>query len=102
LSKSLEEINLIDGLVFEDANIDTNIIILSKNSVTNSKVKWINSKAGKLNTEFVNRDYNQFSKEEGYSISAESDSSWYKLKKKIENNSVELGKIAKISLGMKL
>lgn len=102
LTKSLEEINLIDGLVFEDANIDTNIVILSKHSVTNSKVKWINSKAGELNTEYVHRDYNQFSKEEGYSISAESDSSWFKLKKKIETNSVELGSVAKISLGMKL
>jgi hypothetical protein len=101
-SKSLLEINLIDGLVFEDANIDTNIIILQKEGVSNSKLRWIRSNAGKLNTEFVLRDYNQFSKTEGYSIGSESDSNWFNLKKKIESNSVELGNISKISLGMKL
>jgi type I restriction-modification system DNA methylase subunit len=102
ISKSLSEINLIDGLVFDSANIDTNIITLIKNGVNNKKVNWINSTAGKLNTVSVHRDYSQFSKEEGYSISAESDSDWYKLKKKIDKSSVELGTISKISLGMKL
>ncbi len=102
VSKSLSEINLIDGLVFDSANIDTNIITLIKNGVNSKKVNWINSTAGKLNTVSVHRDYSQFSKEEGYSISAESDSDWYKLKKKIDKSSVELGTISKISLGMKL
>ena len=102
VSKSLSEINLIDGLVFDSANIDTNIITLIKNGVNSNKVNWINSTAGKLNTVYVHRDYSQFSKEEGYSISAESDSVWYKLKKKIDKSSVELGTISKISLGLKL
>lgn len=102
VSKSLSEINLIDGLVFDSANIDTNIITLIKNGVNSKKVNWINSTAGKLNTVSVHRDYSQFSKDEGYSISAESDSDWYKLKKKIDKSSVELGTISKISLGMKL
>lgn len=102
VSKSLLEINMIDGLVFDSANIDTNIITLHKNSVKNKKVKWINSTAGTLNTKSIARDYSQFTKEEGYSISAESDSVWYSLKKKIDSCSEELGKVSKISLGMKL
>ncbi len=102
VSKSLMEINMIDGLVFDSANIDTNIITLHKNSVKNKKVSWINSIAGTLNTKSISRDYSQFSKEEGYSISSESDSVWYSLKKKIDSCSEELGKISKISLGMKL
>jgi len=101
-SKSLEEINLIEGLVFDSANIDTNIIILSKENVGNAKLKWINSIAGNLNTNFVERSFSQFKKEEGYSISSEAANSWYVLKEKLDKQSVELGKISKISLGMKL
>jgi adenine-specific DNA-methyltransferase len=39
ISKSLEEINLIDGLVFEAANIDTNIVILNKEGNDTSRLK---------------------------------------------------------------
>ncbi len=98
----LKEINLIDGLVFESANIDTNLIFLSKETASNTKLKWITSKAGSLNTNYVERDYNQFKKDEGYSIGSEPDNLWYKLKLKLDTQSIELGKIAKISLGMKL
>jgi len=101
-SNSLYLINLINGLVFHDANIDTNIIILNKNGVTNKKVNWIRSIAGALNTDGVLRDYEQFTKENGYSIGTESNKKWYEIKEKIDSCSVELGKIAKISLGMKL
>ncbi|MEK7719130.1 MAG: N-6 DNA methylase, partial [Bacteroidota bacterium] len=101
-SKSLEEINLIEGLVFDSANIDTNIIILSKENVGNAKLKWINSIAGNLNSNFVERSFSQFKKEEGYSISSEAANSWYVLKEKLDKQYVELGKISKISLGMKL
>ncbi|MEI6090865.1 MAG: N-6 DNA methylase [bacterium] len=101
-SKSLEEINLIDGLVFDSANIDTNIIILSKENVGNANLKWINSFAGNLSTNYVERSFSQFKKEEGYSISSEADNSWYVLKEKLDKQSIELGKISKISLGMKL
>ena len=101
-SKSLEEINLIDGLVFDSANIDTNIIILSKENVGNTKLKWITSNAGSLNSNYVERSFSQFKKEEGYSISSEADNSWYVLKEKLDGQSVELGKLSKISLGMKL
>jgi type I restriction-modification system DNA methylase subunit len=101
-SKSLEEINLIDGLVFDSANIDTNIIILSKENVGNAKLKWITSNAGSLNSNYVERSFSQFKKEEGYSISSEADNTWYVLKEKLDRQSVELGKLSKISLGMKL
>lgn len=101
-SKSLEEINMIDGLVFDTANIDTNIVVLNKEGVSDNKLRWIKSKAGSLNSEFVARDYNQFKSEEGFSISAEAADNWYSLKEKIDKQSVELGKVSKISLGMKL
>jgi type I restriction-modification system DNA methylase subunit len=101
-SKSLEEINIIDGLVFDSANIDTNIIILSKENVGNTKLKWITSNAGSLNSNYVERSFSQFKKEEGYSISSEADNTWYVLKEKLDSQSVELGKLSKISLGMKL
>lgn len=101
-TKSLEEINLIDGLVFDAANIDTNIIILSKEGVQNSKLKWINSIAGSMSSTFVERSYSQFKKEDGYSISSEADSYWYPLKDKLDKQSIEMGKLSKISLGMKL
>lgn len=101
-SKSLEEINLIDGLVFDSANIDTNIIILSKENVGNAKLKWITSNAGSLNSNYVERSFSQFKKEEGYSISSEANNTWYILKEKLDSQSIELGKLSKISLGMKL
>jgi type I restriction-modification system DNA methylase subunit len=101
-SKLLREINLIDGLVFDSANIDTNIILLSKEVVANSKLRWIRSKAGNLNTNYVERNFNQFRKDEGYSIGSEPDNAWYKLKAKLDKQSCELGVISKISLGMKL
>lgn len=101
-TKSLEEINMIDGLVFDAANIDTNIVILNKEGVTDKKVRWINSKVGALNSEFIARNYSQFKKEEGFSISSEAADDWYTLKAKIDKQSIELGKISKISLGMKL
>ncbi len=101
-SKYLEEINLIAGLVFNSANIDTNIITLSKGNVLNDSLKWINSIAGNLSTNYVERNFNQFKKEEGYSIGSDSSISWHILKDKIDRQSIQLGKISKISLGMKL
>jgi hypothetical protein len=101
-SNSLLGINVIRGLVFDQTNIDTNILMLQKNGVENKKLKWITSNAGELNSEFVERDYNQFYEAEGYAISSEADPRWYNLKKKIDACSVELHTISKISLGMKL
>ena len=101
-SQSLEQINLIEGLVFNSANIDTNIIFLSKCKNKAKKLKWSVSKAGSLNSAIINRSYSQFSADEGYSISSEVGDKWYDIKRKVEKDSVQLKEISKISLGMKL
>jgi type I restriction-modification system DNA methylase subunit len=100
-SQLIEEINLIKGLVFEQANIDTNIIILSKDS-SKSSLKWTISFAGNLSTQFIERPYSQFKADEGYAIGSVTDNAWFSLKEKIDLQSIELKKISKISLGMKL
>lgn len=101
-SQSLEQINFIEGLVFSRANIDTNIIFLSKGKNINKKLKWAVSNAGSLNDTIVIRNYSQFSPDEGYAISSEMSDEWYNLKRKIEMDSLQLKDISKISLGMKL
>jgi type I restriction-modification system DNA methylase subunit len=101
-TKSLKRINLIDGLVFESANIDTGILLLNKEGVKEKQLEWVHSKAGDLEAEIILRDYSQFKIDDGYSISSVADDRWYKIKEKIDNQSIELGKISKISLGMKL
>jgi len=102
VNNSLKRINLIDGLVFESANIDTGILILNKEGVKEKQVEWVHSKAGDLETDIILRDYSQFKIEDGYSISSVADDRWYVIKEKIDKQSIELGKISKISLGMKL
>ncbi len=101
-TKSLKRINLIDGLVFESANIDTGILLLNKEGVKDKQLEWVHSKAGDLEAEIILRDYSQFKIDDGYSISSVADDRWYTIKEKIDNQSIELGKISKISLGMKL
>jgi len=97
----IEEINLINGLVFERANIDTNIIILSKaNSMPT--IRWAVSSAGDLNFQTTERPYSQFKADEGYAIGSVTDETWFSLKDKIEKQSIQLKEISKISLGMKL
>jgi type I restriction-modification system DNA methylase subunit len=102
VNNSLKRINLIDGLVFESANIDTGILILNKEGVKEKQVEWVHSKAGDLETDIILRDYSQFKIDDGYSISSVADDRWYVIKEKIDKQSIELGKISKISLGMKL
>jgi hypothetical protein len=65
-------------------------------------LRWINSKAGAMNAIAIERSFSQFKAEDGYSISSEAGNDWYTLKDKLDKQSVELGKISKISLGMKL
>ena len=100
-SQLIEEINLINGLVFEQANIDTNIIILSK-GIPKSSLKWIISSAGNLKTNYIERPYSQFRVDEDFAIGSRTDEAWFSLKEKIDLQSIELKKISKISLGLKL
>lgn len=101
-SKSLEQVILLDGLVFKDANVDTSLLFLHKQSVTCEYFKWSKTTPANLNAEIMVRPYNHIHAEDRYDISPNADPLWEQLKIKTDNISVRLNTLMKISLGMKL
>jgi len=101
-SDSLDKIVLIDGLVFENANVDTCMLFLNKNGVLTGKFKWLQTDSAHLDKSLSERDYSTVRAEERYDIVPVADDDWNKVRNKIDKLSVKLGSIAKISLGMKL
>jgi hypothetical protein len=101
-SNSLSRVILLDGLVFEDANVDTCMMFLNKNSVSSEKFEWLKTTPDQFEQPFSYREYSKVRDEERYDIVPNSDDSWNELRSKIDKASIKLGAIAKISLGMKL
>lgn len=101
-SNSLSRVILLDGLVFEDANVDTCMMFLNKDSISDEKFEWLKTTPDQLEQPFSYREYSKVRNEERYDIVPNSDDSWNELRSKIDKLSIKLGAIAKISLGMKL
>ena len=101
-SNSLHKIVLLDGLVFEDANVDTCMLFLNKNGISTEKFEWVKTIPSHLNKSCSDREYSKVRLEERYDIVPNADDDWNKVRNKIDKVSVKLGSIAKISLGMKL
>lgn len=101
-SNSLSRVVLLDGLVFDDANVDTCMILLNKNNVSSEKFEWLKTTPNQLEHPFSYREYSRVRAEERYDIVPNSDMYWNELRSKIDKVSIKLGSITKISLGMKL
>jgi len=101
-SNSLNKIVLLDGLVFEDANVDTCMLFLNKNGVPTEKFEWVKTTLPHIEQSFSFREYSKIRLEERYDIVPNADDAWDEVRSKIDKVSVKLGAIAKISLGMKL
>jgi hypothetical protein len=101
-SQSLAKVVLVDGLVFKDANVDTSLLFLAKESVNERRFEWLRAKPDELNSTSVWRSYKWIEAEERFDITPEADPQWMKIKAKVDKASVQLNTLGKISLGMKL
>ncbi len=101
-SKSLNRIVLLEGLVFEKANVDTCMLFLKRNGNDAETFEWIKTAPAQLGSSFTFREYSKIRAEERYDIVPNADEKWDKIRNKIDNISIKLGSISKISLGMKL
>ncbi len=101
-SKSLQKVILIDGSVFKDANVDTSLLFLHKQSITSEQFEWSKTSPANLDAEVVLRAYDHIRAEDRYDISPNADPHWEQLKTKADKSSVRLNTLMKISLGMKL
>ena len=101
-NKLLEKTIVFDGLVFEEANVDTSIIMLSNNT-SRQTFEWSKIEPQKLNNpNFVSRKYVNIQMENRYELFEFISHEWDEIKKKRKRNTVPLKKLRKISLGMKL
>jgi type I restriction-modification system DNA methylase subunit len=101
-SLSLMKVVLINGLVFEDSKIDTSLLFLNKEAMTTRKFDWSIDIPTISNNEIISRDYQQITSEERFDITPNTNYEWNFIRQKIENQSIRLDSICKISLGMKL
>jgi type I restriction-modification system DNA methylase subunit len=99
---SLNKIILIDGLVFENANVDTSLLFLKKNGIRTDGFEWLKAKPESLKSTSSFRNYESVKNEERYDIVPNADENWIGIKEKMDKQSVQLSSISKISLGMKL
>ncbi|MDN3204321.1 DUF7149 domain-containing protein [Algoriphagus sediminis] len=98
----LEKTIVFEGLVFEEANVDTSILMLSSN-VNRETFEW--SKIEPLNLDnvsFVSRPYSNIKLESRYELFEFISYEWEEIKKKLRSETIPLKEIRKISLGMKL
>jgi len=101
-SNSLNKIVLLDGLVFEDANVDTCMLFLNKNGMSTEKFEWVKTTPNLLGQPFSYREYSKVRAEGRYDIVPNADDAWNEVRSKIDKVSAKLGSFANISLGMKL
>ncbi len=98
----LEKTIVFEGLVFEEANVDTSILMLSSN-VNRETFEW--AKIEPLNLDyvsFVSRPYSNIKLESRYELFEFISYEWEEIKKKLRSETIPLNEIRKISLGMKL
>ena len=101
-TSSLEKVVLVDGAVFDQANVDTSLVFLHKEAVKRRAFDWIRTTPDLLTRNPISRNYSSLKKEERFDIVPEFDDEWQIVKATMEKDSVRLGDISKISLGMKL
>jgi type I restriction-modification system DNA methylase subunit len=101
-SKSLLQVNLIEGLAFESANVDTSLVFLLRESVDSEKFLWGVTEPSISSLNLSPRTYESVRQESRHDIVPKVDSSWDSIRSKVELNTRKLGSFTKISLGMKL
>jgi hypothetical protein len=101
-SKSLLRVILIEGLVFESANVDTSLLFLLKGAVESETFGWAVTDPGISSLNLISRSYASVRRESRYDIVPKVDEAWDSIREKIESNTRRLGSFSKISLGMKL
>lgn len=101
-SKSLQTVILIKGLAFESANVDTSLLFLHKQAVTDELYNWTITDPKISSLQLVKRTYDSARKESRYDVVPKSNALWDNVREKIEFETIKLGSFAKISLGMKL
>lgn len=99
-SQSLSEIVMYDGLVFNNANTDTSIVILHKNAVQSDSFLWSVTKAGSTANKYFDRSYESVLLNERADIPPSVDPVWATASARMVERSVNLNEIAKIPLGM--
>src|SRR5690554_2363701 len=98
----LEKTIVFEGLVFEEANVDTSILMLSSN-VNRVTFEWAKIEPLNLdNVSFVSRPYSNIKLESRYELFEFISYEWEEIKKKLRSETIPLNEIRKISLGMKL
>jgi len=97
---SLKRVVLVDGLVFKNANVDTCLLFLAKEDVSQRRFEWLRTTPDSLNRPLMLRSYDDVEAEARYDITPEPDSQWLAIKRKCEQNSVRLDLLGKISLGL--
>lgn len=101
-SKSLLRANLIEGLAFESANVDTSLLFLLKDGVESETFGWAVTDPSISSLNLTLRTYASVRRESRYDIVPMVDSAWDGVRNKVESNTRRLGSFAKISLGIKL
>lgn len=101
-TNSLKGIVLFQGLVFESANVDTCLLFLQKQTVSDRKFSWIATSPSMENLAPRERKYATVEKEARLDITPGFDGGWDLIREKLDLQSVRLDAISKISLGMKL
>jgi adenine-specific DNA-methyltransferase len=98
----LEKTIVFEGLVFEEANVDTSILMLSSN-VNRVTFEWAKIEPLNLdNVSFVSRPYSNIKLESRYELFEFISYEREEIKKKLRSETIPLNEIRKISLGMKL
>lgn len=101
-TNSLKGIVLFQGLVFENANVDTCLLFSQKQTVHDRKFFWVNTSPSLESLIPKERSYASVEREARLDITPGFDSEWDLIRQKADKQSVRLDAISKISLGMKL
>jgi len=100
--KLIKQAIMFDNQVFDSANVDTAILILSRRN-DNDSFSWLKTTSSAIDSlSFVPRSFDSIKEENRYEINISENNLFHSLRRKIENNSVKLSLLRKISLGMKL
>jgi len=99
-SRSLQKVILIEGSVFKDANVDTSLLFLHKQSMKTEKFEWSKTTPSNLDAVAVPRLYTHIRAEERFDITPNVDARWAHLRLKADRESIRLNTLMKISLGM--
>lgn len=108
LRKFLIDFNLIkqaimfDNQVFDSANVDTAILILSRSNQSNS-FSWLKTTSSSIDKNaFIPRSFDEIKAESRYEINISEEGEFKSIRNKMESKSQKLSLLRKISLGMKL